>query len=98
MRALLGVSGKRDLVLRDYLPGLHNGTQFLFDLGERLLQAGQTFVNTLEEHALLHLDGMYRIVVLRLTVTLNILGAELLSFHFLFNIIYLFLVFLRMII
>ena len=96
MRSLLGVCGNRHLILRYYLPGLHNSTKFLFDLGERLLQTSQAFVNALEEHALLHFNGMNRIVDLRLTVNSNILRADFLSFNFLFYLIPLFLFYLRL--
>ena len=89
MRSLLGVGGSRDLIMRYYLPGLHNSTQFLLDLSERLLQTGQAFVNTLEEHALLHLNCMNGIVHLRLTVNANILRVYFLSFDLFFNLIYL---------
>ena len=84
------------MVLRYYLPGLHNSTQFLFDLSERLLQTGQAFVNTLEEHALLHLNSMDRIVDLGLTVNSKILRADILPFNLLFNLIYLLLFYLRL--
>ena len=89
MRSLLGVGGSRDLVLRCYLPGLHNSTQFLLYLGERLLETGQAFVNALEKHALLHLNGMNRIIHLGLTVNGNILRVDILSLNLFFNLIYL---------
>ena len=89
MRSLLGVGGSRHLVLRYYLSGLHNSTELLLDLSERLFETGQTLIDTLEEHALLHLNGMDRIVHLCLTVNANILRVGIFSFYLFFNLIYL---------